>query len=380
MRENQVVPESLADVLITFALSGYYDPALRDAIETGQRPRNVLTRYLSAAQVFPDAYYDVHRTGLLELPVTRDLLSLSERVGSLRNAGVILVLDDRRPQFSGLMCSCVVEFSIDTAGGLTRRSEIPEFEFTINRLTLTARVALSDPVPGASPASVTWDFGDGTTPQAGTAAVHDYQRPGKYEVALRVQRDARLAEFRIGIAVSRTRSLFTPLTAFPTLSQRAGAPAGQTRVVAEMRPGGVTAGATWRLAGRRAVSSGDSVSLDLAPGDYSLTFTAVRELATRFYCRQRYLPGTVVAIDGLRTASNRRFDDAGVEIDLAGRNALANHLFGGNGIASPVDVWSLELPIADNPFFASADVSDNQEIDLGLRDVLLTLEYETLDG
>lgn len=90
MEENQVVPQTLADILITINLSGYYDPALRAAIETSPAPTNVLTQYLSAQQTFPDAFYEFQQTGTLKLSVTRDLLSIRDRIGRLRNLGIIL--------------------------------------------------------------------------------------------------------------------------------------------------------------------------------------------------------------------------------------------------------------------------------------------------
>ena len=62
-RENQLVPDSLADLLITFTVSGYYDSGLRDAIESSQTQTTALTTFLSAQQIFPDAFYDFNRTG-----------------------------------------------------------------------------------------------------------------------------------------------------------------------------------------------------------------------------------------------------------------------------------------------------------------------------
>lgn len=106
MRENQVDPRTVADVLVTFELSGYYDAALRNSLETaaGQRP-SVLTQYLSGRQVFADAFYEFSRTGTMEWQVTGDMLSLTPPIGTARNVGIILPPTQRPPQFGRLMCT-----------------------------------------------------------------------------------------------------------------------------------------------------------------------------------------------------------------------------------------------------------------------------------
>ncbi|MCI0419789.1 MAG: hypothetical protein L0312_11290, partial [Acidobacteria bacterium] len=62
-RENQIVPGSLADLLITFTVSGYHDSGLRKAIDGAKPQTTALTSFLSAQQIFPDAFYDFSRTG-----------------------------------------------------------------------------------------------------------------------------------------------------------------------------------------------------------------------------------------------------------------------------------------------------------------------------
>ena len=63
MKENRVVPNSLADVLITFTLSGYYDGTLRDVVEHTPRKPLATTTWISGHESFPDAYYQFNRTG-----------------------------------------------------------------------------------------------------------------------------------------------------------------------------------------------------------------------------------------------------------------------------------------------------------------------------
>ena len=86
-RENQVVPGSLADLLITFTMSGYHDSGLRAAIDGARPQTTALTSLLSARQTFPDAFYDFSRTGLMVWKVPREMLALSGDLGRLRNIG-----------------------------------------------------------------------------------------------------------------------------------------------------------------------------------------------------------------------------------------------------------------------------------------------------
>ena len=76
MKENRIVPDSLADLLVTFTLSGYYDATLRDAVDQAPRRPLASTSWLSAHQTFPDAFYEFHRTGRMEWRVTPTMLAL----------------------------------------------------------------------------------------------------------------------------------------------------------------------------------------------------------------------------------------------------------------------------------------------------------------
>ena len=61
-------------------------------------------------------------------------------------------------------------------------------------------------------------------------------------------------------------------------------------------------------------------------------------------------------------------------------NALTTHLFG-NGALSPVDEWTVELPLSDNAFLRSVGAADGEQYGLAeIQDVALALEYETTPG
>lgn len=177
------------------------------------------------------------------------------------------------------------------------------------------------------------------------------------------------------------------MTAFPTLARETGAgiPNGHTRVVGTLNAlaadDPVTA--TWRV-GELGSVKGNSATFDLKPGDYTLRFTAVRTLKARLYCTQRHLTESAFDFNGLGLTSNRRFDLNGTQTTGVGSNPSANnvatHLFAEETL-SPVDKWTVELPLSDNAFLRSVSATDVEQYDLAeIQDIVLALEYETTPG
>jgi len=392
-RDNQVVPGTLADLLITLTLSGYHDPELRSAIDHAPRTPTAATRWLSGRTTFPDALYEFNRSGRMEWNVTRDLLTLTDTLGAVRNVAVLLLPTPGRANYFGnVMNHYEVQVRITSTGNLEVLSEIPQVTFTLggaaNPLLLTAQVSLTAQATLPPGAVVSWDFGDGSARESGDSQQHSYAKPGRYAVTLRVVRNGRLSEFQADVVVSRSHAgrLSPPVTAFPTLARETGTgiPAGHTRVVGTVNaPAADPVIANWRV-GEQGGLKGDRATFDLTPGDYTLFFTAVRTLKARVYCTQRHLTEPVFDFNGLSLASNRRFDLNGTETTGVGANPPANpvatHLFGG-GALSPVDEWTVELPLADNPCLRGVSGTDVEQYGLAeIQDVVLALEYETTPG
>ena len=99
------------------------------------------------------------------------------------------------------------------------------------------------------------------------------------------------------------------------------------------------------------------------------------------YCTQRHLTEPVFDFNGLSLASNRRFDLDGTEITGVGANPPANLVADTSvcgGALSPVDEWTVELPLSDNAFLRSVSATDVEQYGLAeIQDVVLALEYET---
>jgi hypothetical protein len=368
MKQNRIVPDSLADLLVTFTLSGYYDATLRDAVNQAPRRPFAKTSWLSGHQTFPDAYYELHQTGRMEWLVTPDMLALDGRVGALRNVGVLGIPSQRRPELGRLVCSYPLEFDIDAAGSVTFLQQLPPLALSINGLDLDASF---DSPAGAT---LTLDFGDGTGLADATALPHRYTRPGTYELLIRIALQGRLTEYRAAVVVSEQHGVAPPIVARPQLS--AAGEAGGIRVVPSLSvPSGESLGVSWRIDRQPPDPGTEPASFLIQPGRHRVEFTATRPLLARFYGRQRYGPDTQVQLDRLHIVSNRTFDvDTGAETTV-GLNAFGQQILGGDTV-SPVDRWTLELPLDDNPSLVSVTGADIRRHNLGeLSDMVLTLEY-----
>jgi hypothetical protein len=265
------------------------------------------------------------------------------------------------------------------------------------KLTATATLPPLENVP--LNANVSWSFGDGTPDQSGIEQEHTYTKPGSYIVTLRVEHNRRLTEFRAEVVASRNHvdKLRPPVTAFPKLVRQTNGeiPSGKTRVKCTV--GGLVSNdpvvATWDIEKQDTAETstlrGDTAVFDLKPGDYTLTFTAVRQLKTRVKCSQLLFVDRMLNFDGLSLATNRRFDKDGTEVtgvdENPQANAFVNYLyaeaFSSSDFSpelSPVNNFTVEFPMIDNPFLRTVGASDVEQFGLEeIEDVVLLLEYET---
>jgi len=372
MKENRIVPDSLADLLMTFTLSGYYDANLRDAVDHAPRTVLATTTWFSGHQQFPDAFYQFSRTGRMDWQVTPDFLALRGRVGALRNVAVLCTVGQKRPELGRLICSYPVEFEVDAAGSLQLLQELPRLSFSTNGLALSA--TLSTP-PGAT---VTFDFGDGTGLADSTALPHTYVRPGRYEVLVRIAADGRLTEYRAVVVVSRQHTVLPPCIAMPILQTTVVGSKIKLEPALQPTPG-ETLSVIWRIDNERPDAGSAPVTFTLDPGRYMLRFSAIRPLTARFYSQQRFDPTLTLTVASLRLATNRTFDpDTGAET-TTNPNAFSQQVFGAHTL-SPADRWTLELPMDDNASLVSVSSTDVKQYGLSeLADAVLALEYEVRD-
>ena len=387
-RENQVVPDSLVDVLITFTVSGYHDSGLREAIEAARPRTTALTHSMSAQQIFPDAFYEFSRSGRMVWQVPREILAVSADLGRLRNIGFSLRPAAPDVHFSRLMTRLRMSFRIDkkdgVASGVTVFTVMPDVSITqASPMTIAVRAALDDAT------ELSWDFGDGSpilgTVRSGSSPIvpaegsHTFAKPGRYVIRLRSVQNESLCELRFAVRVSRRVVLGGPLIVtvprftFDTTAQTLTVSAG----------GALTDAARllWRVG--ELTDQGGEATFRLKPGHYVLDFAAIRKLNYRVYGTQRYVNGaTPLALSGFRAATNRTFDDEGKETNGTGqpplpvRNRLARRLFD-KGPISPEDDWTFEL-IPEEVLGVPAGTSiDGEALDLSdIDDVVLSMEYD----
>ncbi|HMU55356.1 MAG TPA: PKD domain-containing protein [Nitrospira sp.] len=380
MKENRIVPDTLADVLITFTLSGYYDPTLRDAVDHAPRKALATTTWFSAHETFPDAYYEFNRIGKMEWQITTDLIALQGHIEELHNVAVIAVPSQKRPELGRMICGYAVELEVDSNGAVTMLRDLPRFSFTTNGLSLDA--TFNTP-PGST---VTLDFGDGTGLADSTVLPHTYARPGRYDVLVRISANGRLTEYEAAVVVSRQHSVQSPCIAIPQL--QATVAAGKVTLQPTLDvPSGESLVVAWRMDDVAPDSGSSPVTFTLdvpAAGTkrrYVLRFSAIRPLKARFYSRQRYVPAVQLNAEGLHLATNRTFDVTTGNETTAGLNAFGQHVFAAGTTLSPIDRWTLEFPLDDNPCLLSVSPGDSKQHDLGeLADVFLTLEYKVREN
>ena len=372
MKENRIVPDSLADLLITFTLSGYYDPLLRVAVDHAPHKARATTSWFSGRQNFPDGFYEFNQTGRMDWQVTPDLLSLDGAVGALRNVAVLCTPSQRRLELGRLICSYPIEFEVDAAGKIQLFRELPQFAFSTSGLVLNA--TLNTP----SGSTVTFDFGDGTGLADSTALPHTYARPGRYDVLVRIAGNGRLTEYRAAVVVSRQHTVQPPCIVLPVLKTTVAD--GSIKLEPSLQATGETLTDIWQIDLKKPDAGSNPATFTLDPGRYVLRLSAIRPLTAQFYSRQRYVTEVGLSLSGLHLATNRTFDaDTGAETttDL---NAFGQHVFGA-GTLSPVDHWTLELPLEDNLCAVSVSSTDAKQHDLSeLADAVLVLENEIADG
>jgi len=375
MKENRIVPDSLADVLMTFTLSGYFDANLHDTVERAPRMPRANTSSFSGHQQFADAFYQFNRIGRMDWPITPDFFALQGSLGELHNVAVICAPSQKRPELGRLMCSYPVEFEVDATGNVSALRELPFLSLATNALVLSATIP--------NGLTVTLDFGDGTGLGESTALPHTYARPGRYDVVVRIAANGRLTEYRAAIVVSRQHPVLPPCIATPILPSQLTGTAGLFKLQPTLQsPPGESLSVSWRIDNLKPDQGSGPVTFTLKPGRYVLRFSAIRPLTARFYSQQRYVPTDKLQFQGLRLATNRTFDVVTGTETTASLNAFGQHVFGtgSSTTLSPTDRWSLELPLDDNPCVVSVASNDVKQHDLGeLADAFLALEYKVKD-
>jgi hypothetical protein len=351
-------------------MTGTYDVEFKQVVVTSaSAPRPfAATRMISARRELPDSYYGLAHEARAEFRISERMLALTGTPNALRNLAVILPLVGDGPELGRCYCQYPVSIVV-SSGAVVVETALPQLTMTPNGLVLACAYA------GAAATDVTWDFGDDSAVASGPSVQHTYARPGRYEVMARLVRNGELFEYRSSHVLSKAHPMSGPLVVVPTFS--AGTISAQGMVPLTISPPAALAGISidCGIGMTRKWAPSGPVQFDLAPGAYVVTFLAIRDFSGRLYAKQRYLPDEKLTFVHGGLATNRTFDALTGAETTSAQNPFSVHVFGGRTI-SPVDRWTLELPVADNPFLASVSSADVAEIDASeLADAVLAFEF-----
>jgi hypothetical protein len=96
-------------VLITLTLSGYHVPGLLRAMDRASRTSTAAIRWLSGRTTFPDALYKFNRSGRMAWNVTRNLLTLTDTLGAVRNVALLLLPIPGGANYCGRVMSTIAK-------------------------------------------------------------------------------------------------------------------------------------------------------------------------------------------------------------------------------------------------------------------------------
>lgn len=397
LRENHIEPSTLADVIVTFNLTGYHDDQLKDLIQSALPTSYVQTLSLSGRTFYPDAYYDFQKQGRMQIPITSDIVPTGMRAGRLQNVALTLQPTPATAHFGRIISSLSIDLEIARGSRyLTVKTPIPQVRwFQVKGLTVSGQFRFFSGPPGVKNttyAPVTqieicagednhFESVDVTESYA-----HTYRQPGVYTITLRAVSNNRRYTYTYAVAVSESQNLKEPLTStfgvFLKEREEHAAICGLSRSEDD------SSGIQWywsvgEQSGRTRNSVAECTFADGEP--YRLHCVTMRNLNARILTEQCYQPANGIVIAGLGTTTNRQIADDGNIVngtdDIPPLNHLAKHFFGDQGQheLSPLDQWTLELPLDINPCLESVTTSDAVVPDLSeIQDVILSLEYEAL--
>lgn len=394
MHENRINPDTLMDVQLVFNLAGYHSDELKDVILQNLPRESTQTLSLSSQTYYGDALYHFHQTGVMNFPVTSDVVPTGMSAGRLRNLGVQLIPRADSPQFGKIIGRQQIEL-LDTSGFLTITHPVINIQsFDIDKQVVSIKYFAHCPVV-AKLNYVECDWGDtygdrNDGPITSDTFVHTYARPGVYAVTLRVVYNGRLRDFTYRVAVSSAKTLAPPVHTFikliPTANGWALPHTSLTDTVIyavdlkEVISDDVYV--LYWLDDVYGTSNDSKFEITIPKPSHGstrvLNLMYMHKLRGRLWSKQRYTArNNLITFEGLTLTTNREFDDAGQLLSNASSNILTQQLFPGDTVLSPLDTWQMELTTAENPFLESVTSSGKSVIDLSeIQDIVLSLEYD----
>ncbi len=415
MKENRIVPGSLADIVLTFYMTGYYDSNLKELIEEQNAVEETyVTNVFSAHNQFSDEYFNFQRTGNLSFKITPGHLTTNRNIRELRELSFAFLPAIRSEIHTRFQSIYIAELEIDTAGNVTEFNPMPRFfirntpgagstnmdvDITIvNALSMNAaniEVFSSEnpvPIPTVVPAS------------GSSTITFSFRRQGRQELVIRDLTAGTLKEYKIEIFVSNANPVKAPVCYYSKLEAPViiSHPATDTTPAlpdtmklifsckklnssfTEVRADGSKYSRLILIDSEtgQALSNASSFSTQITSDEFVVPtankkvvaiLTYFEPMKVKFICNQDYvdLPPYDLVENRLRTNNINA-----TTTDDATTAAFTNQLFAPPKIKSPVDNWNVKLDPAVNGFIKVYDCDGNERIDMSIfNDVLLTMEY-----
>ena len=391
MSENEMVPNSLADMVLTFYITGYHSQELKTEIDNAIQNEEVLvTNVFSAQSDFPDELFSFQRSGSIAFNITPEMLSINKKIGQLKELSLRLIpakIDSIFTRFS----------SISTSKYLYRNNkiealhELPQLYLEGDKMLL--RVTLSNikkkeivvfaqenPSLILTRGSIANDF-----------HVFDeieFKKQGKQIVIVRDTTNGQLNDYPIEVFVSKSEKMILPTTTFTQAELSSNDVLKLTSSQLQKSSRGLipTAFNEENVQSLIINSNGEILAItnDLSSfklnmkyhenSVFSIISLYSKKIKGSFKCNQDITPfKEVFEKNVLRTNVKKHMQSNETA------TSFSKHLFGNNlksKVKSPIDHWELMIDPKDNPFIECYDCNGMKKMDGSfIRDAILTMEY-----
>jgi len=395
MTENHLVPGSLAELTLTFYLTGYYDKNLKNYIDNATTSSTSLaTKVFSARSEFSDQYFSFTRSGEIAFPISAPMLAINERIDVLNQLGIYFMPAISAENYTRFYAHETTKFTVNLNQTITITETPPVFNIrkkfgtdnkvillTVQLINAGDNLELStDESP--SPATVA-----GSTRRR--SAELTFTTAGKHVITARVL-STTLSEYRLEIFISEDNPPLTPNLAFPEITYAADKLTiklnrlnnSDNIVDADHSLNAVII--CFSKEGKKMFRSGpgqnpaktfDFFNLPpdnlLAPGEYFIVTLLTEPITANFKSFQKPSEASYEC-EGNKLAT--KYDDTNLPVRVP-LNDFSTDLNLPN--LFPLDMWTFRLDTTNNSFINVYDCNGNSTIDLSIfNDVLLFMEYK----
>ncbi len=395
MTENEVVPGSMADMVLTFYLTGYYSTELKNEIENAVRTEETLvTNTFSAQREFPDALFDFQRSGKIGLPISPEMLALNKRIGKLNELSLRFIPSKIDVGFTRFSSISVSKFFCTKNVKLEVISETPQVFLEGKNMVLN--ITLSNVKNKEIVIFAQEDPSVQLSRNAASNDTHDFgkiefKKQGKQIVIIRETTGGVLNDYSLEVFVSKNEKMILPTTTFTKTSIDSNKKLAFSMNQLKKKSNGSFDTVSYekqdenaqclvldqdgKLLGETTTDKLSGFNVNISGQKEQNLYVIVlytKKVTSSFQCNQDIKPFSNSTNNApLRT--NVKNHDAQNPL-----TPFAEHLFGADlkKVKSPVDNWQLAITPAQNPFLECYDCNGVKKLDATMfNDVILSMEY-----